>query len=176
MAEEPEKVLEQDRAAAAILHLLAHLDECGHEEAGSQNTVEQHHHRGDEQRREGQQRHDGGRENAPHRQRQTHQRHAACARLQHRHHIIQPTHGEADDEQDQGDQHENDAPVLPGGAGENCLRWIQRPAGAGRPAWHEKGRGQHHDCEQIDPVAQHVHIGENHVPGADHPRNNAVSR
>src|SRR5437773_10480394 len=27
MAEEPEQVLEQDRAAAAILHLLAHLDE-----------------------------------------------------------------------------------------------------------------------------------------------------
>ena len=48
MAEEPEKVLEQDRAATAILHLLAHFDERGHEEAGPKETVEQHHHRGNE--------------------------------------------------------------------------------------------------------------------------------
>src|SRR3979490_31610 len=53
MAEEPEKVLKQDRAATAILHLLAHLDECGHEEAGSQDTVEQHHHWGNEHRQGG---------------------------------------------------------------------------------------------------------------------------
>ena len=31
MAEEPEQVLEQDRAAAAVLQLLAHFDECRHE-------------------------------------------------------------------------------------------------------------------------------------------------
>src|SRR5437764_15358128 len=48
MAEEPEKVLEQYRAAAAILRQLAHFDECRHEEAGSQSTVEQHHDRGNE--------------------------------------------------------------------------------------------------------------------------------
>src|SRR5581483_11445756 len=34
MAEEPEQVLEQDRAATAILRQLSHLDESGHEEAG----------------------------------------------------------------------------------------------------------------------------------------------
>src|SRR5207247_11337010 len=49
MAEEPEQVLEQDRAATAILHLLAHLDECGHEKAGSQGAVEHHHYRSNEQ-------------------------------------------------------------------------------------------------------------------------------
>ncbi len=157
MAEEPEKVLEQDRAATAIFRQRAHLDQRGHEEAGPQQAVEQQHHRGDEQRREGQQRHDGSCEDAPHGQGQTHQRHAACARLQHRHHIIEPAHRKADDEQDQGSQHENDAPILPGGAGENRLGWVQRP-------------GQDHDCEQVDPVAQHVHIGEHHVPGADHQR------
>ena len=43
MAEEPEQVLEQDRAAAAIFQLRAHLDEGRHEEAGSQQPVEQHH-------------------------------------------------------------------------------------------------------------------------------------
>ena len=175
MAEEPEQVLEQDRAAAAIFHLLPHLDEGGHEEAGSQQAVEQHHDRGDEQRRESQQRHHGSRENAPHRQGHAHQRHAARARLQHRHHVVQPAHGEADDEQDQRGQHENDAPVLPGGAGEDRLRRVQRPAGAGRPARHEEGRRQHHDCEQVDPVTQHVHIGEHHVPGADHQRDKVVA-
>ena len=176
VAEEPEQVLEQERAATAIFRLLAHLDECGHEETGSQRAVKQHHHRGNEQRRESEERHDGGREDAPHGQRQTHQRHAARARLQCRHHIIQPTHGEADDEKDQGDKHQDDAPVLPAGrAGENRLRWVQGPAGAGGPARCEKARGQHQNGEQINPIAQHVHIGENHVPGADHQRDKVVA-
>ena len=175
MAEEPEQVLEQDRAAAAILHLLSHLDEGGHEEAGTQHAVEQHHDRGDEQRRECQQCHYRGREDAPHRQRHPHQRHAAGARLQHRHHVVQPAHGEADDEQDQRGQHQNDAIILPGGAGENRLRRVQGPASSGGPARHEEGRRQHQDGEQVDPVAQHVHIGEDHVPGADHQRDQVVA-
>ena len=63
----------------------------------------------------------------------------------------------------------------PGGAGENRLRRVQRPAGAGWPARHEEGRRQHHDSEQVDPVTQHVHIGEHHVPGADHQRDEVVA-
>ena len=52
MAEEPEQVLEQDRAAAAMFQLLAHLDDGRHEEAGAEQPVEQHHDGGDEQGRE----------------------------------------------------------------------------------------------------------------------------
>ncbi|MGY4336676.1 hypothetical protein ACVWW3_001582 [Bradyrhizobium sp. LM2.9] len=175
MTEEPEQVLEKQRAATAIFAELAHLDQRRHEEAGSQQTVEQQHHRANEQRRECQQRHNGGGEDAPHRQGQTHQGHAAGARLQHGHHVIQPAHGEADDEQDQGGQHEHDAPFLSGRAGENRLRRVQRPAGAGGAAGHEEGRSQHQDREQVDPVTQHVHIGEDHVPCSDHQRDQVVA-
>src|SRR6266478_8688051 len=45
MAKEPEKVLEQDRAATSILRQLDHLDECGHEEAGSLMLKWHDHHR-----------------------------------------------------------------------------------------------------------------------------------
>jgi hypothetical protein len=43
------------------------------------------------------------------------------------------------------------------------------------PGVPEKGRGKHPDREQVDPVAQHVHIGEHHVPGADHQRDQVVA-
>ena len=32
--------------------------------------------------------------------------------LQHGHHVVQPAHGEADDEQHQRDEHQDDAPLL----------------------------------------------------------------
>ena len=175
MAEEPEQVLEQDRAAAAIAELLAHLDDRRHEEAGPQHPVEQHHHGGDEQGGEGQQRQDGGGEDPPYRQGQAHQRHPARAPLQHGHDIVQPAHGEADDEQDEGQEHRDDAPVAARGAGQDRLGRIEGPAGAGRPARHEEARHQHQHREQVDPVAQHVDIGEHHVPGAHHQRDQVVA-
>ena len=48
-------------------------------------------------RREGQQAKNGGDENAPDRQRHTHQRHATAARLQNRGYVVQAAHGEGDD-------------------------------------------------------------------------------
>ena len=43
------------------------------------------------------------------------------------------------------------------------------PPGAKKPATRTRDR------EQIDPVAQHVYIGEGHVPGADHQRDEIVA-
>ena len=60
------------------------------------------------------QRQDGGHEDAPHRQRQAHQRHAARARLQHRHHVVEAAHGEADDEEGERNEHQDDSPIRPG--------------------------------------------------------------
>lgn len=62
MTEEPEQMLEQDRAAAAVAQALARLDDGRHEEARAEQTVEQHHHGTDEQRRKGEQRQNGRRE------------------------------------------------------------------------------------------------------------------
>ena len=175
MAEEPEQVLEQDRAAAAVAELLAHLDDRRHEEAGPQHPVEQHHHAGDEQSGEGKQGQDGGGEDPPHRQRQAHQRHPARTALQHGHDVVQAAHGEADDEQDEGQEHHDDAPLAPRRPGQDGLGRIEGPAGAGRPAGHEEPRDQHEHGEQIDPVAEHVDVGEHHVPGADHQRDQVIA-
>ncbi len=176
MPEEPEQVLEQDRAAAAIAELLAHLDQGRHEEAGSQHAVEQHHHRGDEQRREGEQGHDRGGENAPDGERHAHQRHAAGAALQHGHDIVQAAHGEADDEEDQRDEHQDDACLLATRrAAEDRLRRVERPAGAGRPAGRKEARHQHQHGKQVDPVGEHVDIGEHHVAGPHHERDQVVA-
>jgi hypothetical protein len=176
VAEEPEQVLEQDRAAAAVFQLLTHLDQGRHEEAGAQQPVDQHHHAGDEQRREGQQRHDGGGEDAPHRQRHAHQRHPPRPPLQHGDDVVQPAHGEADDEQDQRAEHQQDAPVAPARrARQDRLRRIQGPAGPGRPAGNEEPGHQHQHRQQVDPVAEHVDIGEHHVPRAQHQRDQVVA-
>ena len=61
------------------------------------------------------------------------------------------------------------------GAGQDRLGRIEGPAGAGRPARHEETGHQHEHGEQIDPVAQHVDVGEHHVPGADHQRDQVVA-
>ena len=96
--------------------------------------------------------------------------------LQHRDDIVQAAHGEADDEQDQRDEHQDDAPVLAAGrAGQDGLRRVERPAGAGRPAGREEARHQHQHGEQVDPVAQHVDIGKHHVARADHQRDQVVA-
>ncbi|MNR07940.1 hypothetical protein D3C85_1240740 [compost metagenome] len=96
VAEEPEQVLEQYRAATLVIELLPQRDHRRHEEAGAQQLVEQHHDRTDEQRREGQQGHDRGHEDAPYRERHAKQGHAVRARLQHRGDVVQPAHGGGD--------------------------------------------------------------------------------
>ncbi|MNT03263.1 hypothetical protein D3C72_1377870 [compost metagenome] len=48
MPEEPEQVLEQQRAATLIVELLAHRHHRRHEEARAERLVEQHHHARDE--------------------------------------------------------------------------------------------------------------------------------
>ena len=50
----------------------------------------------------------------------------------------------------------------------------KRPAGARGTSRHEEARHQDQHREQIDPVAQHVHVGKNHVPGAHHQRDQVV--
>ena len=58
---------------------------------------------------------------------------------------------------------------------EDGLGRVQRPAGAGGTAGHEEARHQQQHGEQIDPVTDHVHIGEDHVAGADHQRDEVVA-
>ncbi len=65
--------------------------------------------------------------------------------------------------------------LLPRRAGEDGLRRVQGPARASRPARYEETRRQHQHGQQIDPVTQHVHIGEHHVAGADHQRDEVVA-
>ncbi len=175
MAEEPEQVLEQQRTAALVVQLLAHRHHRRHEEAGADGFVKQHHHAGDEQRGERQQREDRGHEDAPDGQRHPHQRHALGARLQHRGHVVQATHRRSDDEDQQRHQHQDDAPVVAGRAGQDRLRRIQRPASAGRPARHEEAGQQHDHRQQVDPEAQHVQEREHHVARADHQRDQVVA-
>ena len=146
-----------------------------HEEARADQAVENHHDRGDEQRREREQTQDRRDEDAPDRERHAHQRHAAAARLQHGRDVVQAAHRERDDEDRERQQHQQDAPVVPGRAFEHGLRRVQRPAAAGRAARDEEAREQHDDGEQVDPEAQHVQVREHHVPGAAHERNQVVA-
>ncbi len=139
------------------------------------DLVQDHHDGADEQGGKGQQRQDGGHENAPYRQGQAHQRHPPRARLQHGHHVVQAAHGEADDEESQGNEHQNDSPARPRSAVEDGLGRVQGPAGTRGPAGHEEARHQQQHGEQIDPVTHHVDIGENHVAGADHQRDEVVA-
>ena len=133
-----------------------------------------HHDGADEQGGKCQQRQDGGHEDAPDRQRQAHHRHAARAGLQHGHHVVQTAHREADDEDGQRDEHQDDSPVRARRAVQDRLRRVQGPAGAGRPAGHEEAGDQQHR-QQVQPVADHVHVGEHHVAGADHQRDQVVA-
>ncbi|MCY1178252.1 hypothetical protein D9M73_185940 [compost metagenome] len=138
MAEEPEEVLEQDRAAALVIQRLAHRDHRGHEEAGAEQAVEQHHDGADEQRREGEQGEDRGHEDTPHRERHAEQGHAVGAGLQHRGHVVQAAHGGGDDEDRQRNQHQHDAPFGARRALGDRLRWVERPARAAGPAGDEE--------------------------------------
>ena len=62
-----------------------------------------------------------------------------------------------------------------GRAGHDRLRRVERPARAGRPAGREEAGDQDQHREQIDPVAQHVDIGKDHVARADHQRDQVVA-
>ncbi len=91
-------MLEQNGAAAVVLVLPAHGEHLRHEEARADEAIEQHHDRSDEQRRECKQAENRRDEDAPDRERHSHQRHAATARLEHRRDIVQAAHREGDDE------------------------------------------------------------------------------
>ncbi len=175
VAEEPEQVLEQQRAATLVVRGLAHRQQRRHEEARAQGLVEQHHHAADEQRRKGQQRQDRRDEDAPHRQRHAQQGHAFAARLQHRGDVVQTPHRRGDDEDQQRDEHQDDAPFMSGRARQDRLRRIQRPTGAGGATGYEEAGHQHQHRQQIDPEAQHVHVREHHVARADHQRDQVVA-
>ena len=175
VAEEPEQVLEQQRAAALVGRGTAHRHQRRHEEAGAQRLVEQHHHAADEQRREGQQREDGRDEDAPHGERHAQQRHALAAGLQHGGDVVQAAHRRRDDEDQQRHQHQHDTALVPRRAGQDGLRRIERPAGAGRATRHEEAGQQHHHRQRVDPDAQHVEVGEHHVARADHQRDQVVA-
>ena len=65
--------------------------------------------------------------------------------------------------------------VRSGRAVQDGLRRVQGPAGAGRPAGHEEARDQQQHGQQVEPVAEHVHVREHHVAGADHQRDQVVA-
>ena len=65
-------------------------------------------------------------------------------------------------------EHQNNAPVVPRSAGEDGLRRIEGPAGTRGAARREEAGHQHQNGEQIDPITQHVYIGENHISSAHH--------
>ena len=175
MAEKPEQMLPQYRAPALVFQQLSRRDDCGHEEACSQQSIEQHHHAGHEQSGKRQQRHHRGDENAPQSQGHAHQGHASGPGLKDGHHIIQPTHREADDEQDKRDQHHDDAPVRPRRALQDRLRRIERPARPGWAARNKETRDQHEHRQQVHPETEHVYIRKHHVPGANHQRDQVVA-
>src|SRR5690606_22857744 len=100
----------------------------------------------------------------------------AAARLQYGRDVVQPAHRERNDEHGERDQHENDAPVDSGRAASDGLRRIQGPAGARRAARHEETRQQDDHREQVETVAQHVHVREHHVPRAEHQRDQVVAK
>ena len=134
-----------------------------------------HHDRGDEQSRECEEAENRRGEDAPYRQRHTHQRHAAATRLEHRRHVVETAHREGDDEDRERCEHADDAPARARRSRQNRLRRIERPAGAGRAAGHEHAGDQHEYCEQIHPEAQHVHVREHHVPRPAHEWNEQVA-
>ena len=73
-------------------------------------------------------------------------------------------------------QHQDDAGLLPAGrAREDRLRRIERPARARGSSGGEEARHQHQDRQQVDPVAEHVDVGKDHVPRADHQRDEVVA-
>ena len=176
VTEEPEQVLEQNRAAAVVVQLIACSHDGWHEETGSQCQVEGHHDGADEQCREGKQTKDGGHQNSPDRQRKTHHRQSSGACLKHRGHIIQTAHGEGDDEHAQGDQHQQNACVMPRGAWCNRLRRIQSPACPGGPSGDEEAGQKNQHRQQVDPETEHVQEGEDHVPRTAHQGNQIVAK
>ena len=175
VAEEPEQMLEQDRAAAVVVEGRAGFDHRRHEETGPDQGVEQHHDGRHEQGRESEQAEYGGDEDAPHRQRQAHHGQAAAAILQHGNHVVEAAHGEGDDKHRQRDEHEHDAHVVSRRSRHRCLRRIQRPARPRRAAADKEAGQQDDHRNEVHPVTEHVHEREHHVPGAAHEGNQVVA-
>ena len=97
----------------------------------------------------------------------------AC--LQHRGHVVQAAHGSGDDENRQGHQHQHDAPFGARGALGDGLRWVEGPARTGGAAGGEEAGEQDNYREQVEPVAEHVDVGEDHVARSHHQRDQVVA-
>jgi len=105
--------------------------------------VEQHHQGADKQGGKGQQAEDGGDKNTPYRERHAHQCHALGAGLEDGGNVVEPTHGEGDDKDCQGDQHQQDTPVKTGGPRQDRLGRVEGPARPRGSARGKKARHQH---------------------------------
>ena len=138
VTKKPEQMLEQDGAATGIIQLLSQRNDGRHEVAGAEQIIQAHHDGADQERRKSQQRQHCGGEDCPDGQRHTHQRHASCTRLQDCDHIVQATHGEANDKKCQRNNHQCNAPTRPWRPGQDRLRRIQGPARTGWPPRHKE--------------------------------------
>ena len=81
----------------------------------------------------------------------------------------------ADDEHAKRDEHEDDAGAGTRGAAHHRLGRIERPPRAGRAAGNEEAGHQDQHRGQVNPVADHVDVGEHHVPGTAHQRDEVVA-
>ena len=106
VTKEPEEVLKQKRITADVICLVTHRHNGRHKKAGAQEHIQRHHDGTHKQRGEGKQRQHGGHKNTPYGERHAHQRHAPRSGLQDRHHVVQAAHGESDDEDRRGSQHQ----------------------------------------------------------------------
>ena len=133
VTEEPEQMLEQDRAAAFVSSARPSTS-CRHEETRAEVRSSSHHDGADNRARESEQAENGRDENAPDRQWHAHQRHALAARLQHGRDVVQPAHRERDNEYGQRHEHQKMPQSMPGVPSEMaCGGYSVQPAPVGPP-------------------------------------------
>ena len=155
--EEPEQVLEQERAAAG----------AGHEEVGARRAVERHHQQARHQHRRAQQHQHGGRQHAPDEDRQPVPAQPRRAHGDDRDHQV-------DRVQDHrhGHQEEGEDVGVHAGVGLQRERRVAGPAG--REAAVADGRHQHHARQRRQPERERLDARERHPPRADHERHQVV--
>src|SRR3954464_7668565 len=157
MAEEPKKVLPQQRVAALARIVEVRADEAVHDK----KRARQHH------RRHGEDDHEGGDQHRPDEERHPVQRHAGRAHLE--------DGGDDDDRGEQpgqlaeGDHLRPDVGALAGTVFRPGERHVAEPAVVGANV--ERERGENEDPpEEIDPVGESVHAWKSHRARADHER------
>ena len=173
MAEEPEQVLPQQRAAAAAaVGKLAADGEAGRqEETRVRDVVHQLQNAGGFQRRKGEQQDEGGHELRPDEKRQAHPRHAGRAKLDDGGDEIHRAEQRRRDEQHHADEPERLAVRRNG----RRQRRIGSPARLRRAAGNEKAHEHHHAAEEKRVEARHVDARKSHVRRADHQRHDVVA-